>query len=212
MHTSTDGGDVLELRYPFRGRWSVRNSPANRVPSHGTTRFGTAYSIDFVPVDERGRSAPFTLTSLLRPEQPERFHGFGRAVLAPLSGRIAAVHDGEPDHMSVRGLPSIGYALTQPRRAARGFPGLAGNHLIIQPAAGGPFVALCHLRLGSIALHAGDPVLAGEQVGECGNSGNSTEPHLHLQAMTSLEAASTEAVSITFPQGLPRNGSIVDAP
>lgn len=48
-----DGPVVLE--FPFRGLWMARNSPARRVPSHGTHAFGVTYAIDFVAVDE-GRS------------------------------------------------------------------------------------------------------------------------------------------------------------
>ena len=44
----------LDLAYPFEGRRLTRNSPADRVPSHGTSLFGTTWAIDFVPVDGRG--------------------------------------------------------------------------------------------------------------------------------------------------------------
>ena len=200
----------IELRYPFRGRWLVQNSPANRVPSHGTAMFATGYAIDFVPVDARGRSAPFTLTSLVSPEAPERSPGFGRPILAPGSGVVVAVHDGEPDHEAFRGLPSIGYALTQRRRAAEGWAGLAGNHVVIELAPG-VLVALCHLRQGSISVLRGEQVAAGDTVGQCGNSGNSTEPHLHLQAMNHPDAGRASAVPISFEDNLPRNGDVITA-
>ena len=199
-----------ELRYPFRGRWLVQNSPANRVPSHGTPVFATSYAIDFVPVDARGRSAPFTLTSLVSPEAPERSPGFGRAILAPGSGVVVAVHDGEPDHEAFRGLPSIGYALTQRRRAAKGWAGLAGNHVVIELAPE-VVVALCHLRQGSISVVRGQQVAAGDTVGQCGNSGNSTEPHLHLQAMNQPDAGSASGLPISFANNLPRNGEVITA-
>ena len=48
------------------------------------------------------------------------------------AGEIVAAHDGEPDHAAYRGLPSLGYALTQGRRAAEGWPALAGNHVMIR--------------------------------------------------------------------------------
>src|SRR5699024_3114795 len=108
--------DPLDLDYPFTGRWLVQNSPADRVPSHGTARFATSYAIDFVPVDESLRSARLSIESLLRPEPPERFAGFGRPVTAPVDGTVVAVHDSEPDHSAHRGLPSLGYALTQRKR------------------------------------------------------------------------------------------------
>jgi hypothetical protein len=201
---------ALALDYPFTGRWLVQNSPANRVPSHGSALFGSGYAIDFVPVDAQGRSAPFRLTSLVRPEAPELFTGFGRPILAPVSGIVLAVHDGELDHDAFRGLPSVGYALTQSRRADAGWAGLAGNHVLIAVEAG-PVVALCHLRRGSIVVGAGQQVAVGAAVGECGNSGNSTEPHLHLQAMDRRDANTAIAVPLAFPQGLPRNGELISA-
>jgi len=92
----------VELSYPFTGRWLTRNSPADRVPSHGTTRFGTAYAIDFVPVDAAGRTAP-------------------------IGGLVVAAHGDEPDHPVYRGLPSLGHALSQKHRIAEGWEALAGG-------------------------------------------------------------------------------------
>lgn len=107
----------IDLEYPFTGRWLVQNSPANRVPSHGTALLATSYAIDFVPADDAGRTAPLTFSSLVRPEPAEKFPGFGRMLLAPVEGIVVAAHDTEPDHPAYRGLPSLGYALTQKRRA-----------------------------------------------------------------------------------------------
>jgi hypothetical protein len=202
--------ETLQLAYPFRGRWLARNSPANRVPSHGTGLFGSDHAIDFVPVDAGGRSAPFTLASLVRSEPPENFTGFGRTILAPASGMVVAVHDGEPDHNVFRGLPSVGYALTQKGRAAAGWAGLAGNHVMIAIETG-PVVAVCHLRRGSISVRLGQSITAGTPMGECGNSGNSTEPHVHVQSMDRPDASRAIAVPICFPHGLPRNGEVVNA-
>lgn len=199
----------VDLQYPFVGRWLVRNSPADRVPSHGTSAFASSHAIDFVPVDGSGRSAAFTLRSLLSPEQPRRFSGFGRRVLAPIAGTIVAAHDSEPDHAAHRGLPSIGYALTQGRRAARGWVALAGNHVLID--AGAAIVALCHLQQGSLAVRSGQTVRAGDLVARCGNSGNSMEPHLHVQAIDTADVAGARAVRITFQGAMPVNGTVVDA-
>jgi murein DD-endopeptidase MepM/ murein hydrolase activator NlpD len=200
---------TLDLAYPFAGRWLTQNSPANRVPSHGTTLFATAFAIDFVPVDEAGRTAPITLGSLLRPEPAQRFPGFGRPVLAPVHGVVAAVHDTAPDHPAFRGLPSVGYALTQRRRVAAGWVALAGNHVLIETR-DGPVVAVCHLQRGSVEAQIGQSVRVGETLGRCGNSGNSTEPHVHVQALDRVDVRHARAVPISFGGRLPRNGDIVD--
>lgn len=72
------------------------------------------------------------------------------------------------------------------------------------------FVALCHLRCGSIAVRPGQQVRVGELLGGCGNSGNSTEPHLHLQAMSAADPSVARAVPFAFPVGMPRAGQIVE--
>jgi hypothetical protein len=199
----------VDLAYPFTGRWRARNSPADRVPSHGTARFASAFAIDFVPVGDDGRSAPFTLRSLVRSEAPERFGGFGRPILAPVDGVVVATHDGEPDHPAHRGFPSIGYALTQARRAREGWRALAGNHVMIETDAG-MVVALCHLRSHSVEAVPGGRVRAGTRVARCGNSGNSTEPHVHVQALDRRDVLRAEAVPVRFAGALPRGGDIVD--
>lgn len=199
--------NTLHLAYPFSGTWLVQNSPANRVPSHGTNVLATSYAIDFVPVSETGRSAPLTLRSLVRPEPPERFPGFGREVLSPGEGIIVAVRDDEPDHSAYRGLPSVRYALAQGRRAAGGWLALAGNYVFID--VGGVIVALCHLRQHSVRVRPGQAVRSGEMLAACGNSGNSTEPHLHLQAMDSPDVLRAAAVPIVFDGVLPASGAVV---
>ena len=123
---------IVVLDYPFHGRWLARNSPARRVPSHGTHLFGTTYAIDFIGVDERGRSAARTWRTLLTVERPELFVGFGRPVLAPVGGRVAALHDAEPDHAARRSqLALLPYALRQPQRVRTGGAAIAGNHVVI---------------------------------------------------------------------------------
>lgn len=178
----------IDVAFPFTGAWLVRNSPANRVPSHGTSAFATAYAIDFAPVSDSGRTAPVGPRSLVRSEAAEGFPGFGRPVL---------------------GLPSIRYALTQRRRAAAGWAALAGNHVLID--SGGVVVALCHLQRGSIEVAPGQRVRVGDAVARCGNSGNSTEPHLHLQAIDHPDVTHADAVRLTFEGSLPTNGTIVRA-
>src|SRR3954447_17973938 len=76
---------TVVLGLPLAGRCLVQNSPARRVPSHGTDVMASTYAIDFVPVDGQGRSAAKRdWRALLSNEPPERFFGFGAPVLLPL--------------------------------------------------------------------------------------------------------------------------------
>lgn len=114
--------DAVVLGLPFVGRWLVQNSPARRVPSHGTDLMGTRYAIDFVGVDERRRTAPVRgWRAALATEPPERFVAWGPPVLAPLDGVVVRTHDGEPDHEARRsGLALVPYALSQGRGCGGG--------------------------------------------------------------------------------------------
>nr|WP_206686932.1 MULTISPECIES: M23 family metallopeptidase [Microbacterium] len=208
------------IALPLRGRSQARNSPADRVPSHGTHLFGTTYAIDLVPVDEHGRSARRGWRAWLASEPPERFIGFGADVLAPADGEVVAVHDGEPDHVARRSVfAGLRYLATQGARAQAGVGAIAGNHVVIALGAGGPFVLLAHLRGGSVAVRVGDRVRAGDRVGACDNSGNSTEPHVHLQVTDTMAWATARGVPLAFRTGphgeprpdgwMPRNGEIV---
>lgn len=204
-------GGAVDLAYPFAGSWLVQNSPANRVPSHGTESFATGLAVDFVPVDGQGRTARVTARTWVRPEPARLFPGFGRSILSPADGHVVAVHDGEEDHAAHRGGPSVLYALTQARRVAGGWRALAGNHVLIRED-GGAVIALCHLRRASIRVEPGSRVARGQEIAACGNSGNSTEPHLHVQAMDHIDPTRAQPVPMCFDGDLPRNGMVVKAP
>lgn len=189
----------LSLELPGEGWWQARNSPARRVPSHGTDAFGGRYAIDLLPVDARGRSGPIGWRTLLTTEDPALFEGWGRQVVAPIAGTIALAHDGEPDVRVRRSLPAyLGFARTLQTRVRRGLPGLAGNCVVIAVEPGGPFVLVAHLRNGSVRVRAGDAVTAGQPIGACGNSGNTTQPHVHLQVSDSLDWPTARGLPFVF--------------
>lgn len=213
------------LSLPFTGRWLVQNSPARRIPSHGTDLLGSTYAIDFVGVDARGRTADrVDWRTALATEPNERFVGFGRPVLAPVGGEVVVAHDGEPDHEARRSWRALPYLWTQRERFRRGPAAVAGNHVGIG-LADGRTVFLVHLRRGSLRVTVGDVVGAGDVLGTCGNSGNSTQPHVHLQATDHPDITRAQGVPVAFRRfreepvrgraverehGVPGEGSVVE--
>lgn len=193
-------GEAIVVRLPFEGRWLAQNSPARRVPSHGVDVFGETYAIDFVAVDERGRTASRRdWRTWLATEPPDRFVGFGTPLLAPADGVVVAVHDGETDHVARRSqLALVPYALTQRARLRAGVGAVAGNHVIIELREHRAYLAMVHLRAGSLRVAVGDRVTEGQHLAGCGNSGNSTEPHVHLQVMDSANLSVARGLPIAF--------------
>lgn len=55
---------------------------------------------------------------------------------------------------------------------------LAGNYIMIDHL-NGEYSLLAHFKKGTIIVSIGDTLVKGQEVGKGGNSGNSTNPHLH---------------------------------
>jgi hypothetical protein len=199
------------LSLPFTGSWLALNTPARRVPSHGTHFLGQTFAIDFAAVDAERRTATVRdWRTVLAVEPADRFLGFGQPILAPVDGQVVAVHDGEPDHVARRSpLTLLAYAVTQGSRLRSGLNAIVGNHVILALNEAGPFVVLAHLRKGSLQVDIGDKVNSRQPIATCGNSGNSTQPHVHVQVMDSMDQLAARGLPIAFRDYVawPRGGT-----
>ena len=92
------------------------------------------------------------------------YYAFGKPLLAPAAGRITALLDTRPDL-------AIG---DSDRRHPE------GNYLVMD-IGGGRYVMMGHLKQGSALVEVGDGVRLGQRLALVGNSGNTSEPHLHIQ-------------------------------
>jgi murein DD-endopeptidase MepM/ murein hydrolase activator NlpD len=123
-------------------------------------------------------------------------------LLAPVDGVVTSVIDGHADQQ-------IGSVDRDHE---------AGNHIVVE-ISDGQYILLAHIRQGSIQVAVGDRVSAGQVLAEVGNSGGSTEPHIHIQAfnLPSFDLAETDLAELlrvarTYPLVfrdvvLTRNGS-----
>jgi hypothetical protein len=120
---------------------------------------GQAFAIDLLGLDDDGRTVHG-----LRPEDPARYAIWGAPVHAPCAGRVVLREHDLPDQ----------------RVPERDRERLPGNHVLLRC---GEFdVLLAHLQRGSVGVEPGETVSPGALLGVVGNSGNSSEPHLHVHA------------------------------
>ena len=170
--------DVRLVESPVEGRWLGMNSPETKVPSHGVRMYGQTYAIDIVYEPSDSARPSFGGTTM-RPA--DRYPAFGQPVRATVNGVVVKATDSKRDHRARSNLLGVAYMTIEGLVRQLGGPGyLVGNHVTIRTDEG-TFATLAHLQRGSIAVKRGDYVKAGTKIGNCGNSGNSSEPHVHAQ-------------------------------
>lgn len=189
--------------FPLRGEWRALNTPAERVPSHGTDYFGQRYAFDFVRMDETGtwyypdggRGLFRHLTTGL---PAAHFHCWGQPVHCADPGRVIAAGDGWPDRPHVHLLGELLRANLSPPRDVTpdDYRPLTGNYVLVEGAEG---VALyAHLQRGTVRVRTGERLAAGDPLGAVGNSGNSTMPHLHFHIMDGPDPFTANGLPCSF--------------
>lgn len=171
------------------GRWLAGNGIDTATGAHrgavqsvdGRLYDAQRFAIDWMLLGDDG-----TLVSG-DAEDPASWHGHGQAVLAVADGTVVEVLDDLPDQA-----PG-----TLPDPADITLETVDGNHVILD-LGHGVFAFYAHFRPGSVTVAEGDEVRAGQQVGELGNSGNSSAPHLHLHLMHRPSALAADSI----PYGL----------
>ncbi|WP_406200547.1 M23 family metallopeptidase [Streptomyces sp. NBC_01017] len=203
--------EPVEVAPPVTGRWSALNSPADRTPSHGIHAHGQTYAIDIIAEPEPGaRPAFHWLWPIAR--RPQDFPAFEAPILAVADATVVRAVDGQRDHLSRNSLAGLLYLMLVEGsvREMAGLRRILGNHLILD-LGNGTYAAYAHLRRGSLTAREGDRVHAGQVIARCGNSGNSSEPHLHFQLMDGPDPDSARGVPFRWRGvGVPRNQEVFE--
>ena len=149
------------LRLPIKGAWHVYWGGREIADNYHAVDLGQRFAIDLVVMRDRQPHSG-------NPTALESHYCWNQPILAPADGIVVHAVDSLPDQ-------PIGS--TDP-----GNP--AGNHVVID-FGNEEYGFLAHMRQGSLRVSKGDRVKAGMQIGQCGNSGNTSEPHLHFHLQTS---------------------------
>jgi hypothetical protein len=178
--------DPIVIHSPLAGKnWLAANGPSNTsahrramLPVNGQPRIGQRYAIDWVQLGDDGS----TYTG--DKSKNSSYHAWDQDIHAVADGKIVEVKDGIPENVPNSG--KIAVPIT--------YDTLAGNH-IIEQLNDDHYAAYAHLRPGTLKVKVGDTVHAGDVLAHLGNTGNSSEPHLHFQVC--------DAPSFPASEGLP---------
>jgi murein DD-endopeptidase MepM/ murein hydrolase activator NlpD len=148
---------------PFEEEWFVYWGGTTEAQNYHVMEMSQQYAYDLLMVKD-GSSYDGN------PEDNESYYAFGKDIIAPCNARVVRVIDGVPDNIP----------------GEMNKQDLTGNTLVLQTDLG-EYILFAHLQQGSIVVEEGQEVVQGELMAKCGNSGNSTEPHLHLSLQNTLE-------------------------
>jgi hypothetical protein len=178
--------EAVVIGPPLRGGpWLTGNGPANEsghrralIPVGGVPAIAQRFAIDYVRLLDDNKT--FSGDQLKNESYPAD-------ALAVANGTVVAVKDSIPEN--VPGINSRAVPIT--------LETVGGNHVIID-IGGGRYAFYAHLKPGSIGVKKGDRVTRGQVVGLVGNSGNSTEPHLHFHISDGNSPLGSEGVPYRY--------------
>lgn len=159
---------------PLRGDyWLAGNAPSNTSPHrtthliyHGHDYFAQRYAIDFVQIGKNG------ITHSGNPAENKNYYAYGHAIFSVANGRVVEVKDNLPENTPRSGKLAVPLSSET----------ICGNHVVVD-LGHGQYALYAHMIPGSIKVKTGDSVTRGQVLGKVGNTGNSSEPHLHFQIM-----------------------------
>jgi len=168
--------------------WLAANGPSNSsghrrtiVSVDGAARVPQRFAIDWIQLRPDGSRHDGD------PKENKNYRAYGHDALAVADAVVSAVKDGIPEN--VPGPTSRAVPIT--------LETVGGNHVILD-LGDGVFAFYAHLQPGSIAVKVGDHVRRGQRLGLVGNSGNSTEPHLHFHLSDANSPLGSEGLPYAF--------------
>jgi len=184
------GQNPLVISPPLRGgEWLAGNGPSNTsghrralIPVAGQAHIAQRFAIDWVRLREEGR----TFTG--DPKDNKNYRCYGAEALAVADAVVAAVKDGIPEN--VPGPTSRAVPIT--------LETVGGNHVILDLGQG-RYAFYAHLQPGSLRVKVGDKARRGQTLGLVGNSGNSTEPHLHFHISDANSPLGSDGLPYVLP-------------
>jgi murein DD-endopeptidase MepM/ murein hydrolase activator NlpD len=134
----------------------------------------------------------------------ENYYAYGTDVLAACDGTVVEAANDQPEDPTAMQRPDESqeayFARLQKEQAgrlAKGMTSVTGNYVMIDHGKS-EYSFYAHLQPGSVRVHKGDRVKAGDVIGKLGSSGNSTEPHLHFHVCDKADSLMSAGLPVNF--------------
>jgi murein DD-endopeptidase MepM/ murein hydrolase activator NlpD len=183
---------AVSIRAPLRGEWMAANGPSNAsghrrtaLALDGTVAIGQRFAIDFLQIDSAGRTwRPGTDST-----DNASYYAYGNQIYSVGDGIVVETKDSIPENR-----PRSPVARAVPINLVT----VGGNHIVVDMGKG-HYAFYAHVQPGSLRVKLGDRVKAGQVLALLGNSGNSTEPHLHFHMGDNVSPLGSEGIPYSLP-------------
>jgi hypothetical protein len=155
--------NTTKMILPFKEEWFVFWGGTNVEQNYHVAYEDQKYAYDILMVKD-GASYEGD------PTKNENYYAFGKDIIAPCDAKVIKVINGVKDNVPGELNPEQ----------------LTGNTIILQTK-DEEYLLFAHLKQNSIVVKEGQMVKQGDLLGQCGNSGNTTEAHLHLSLQNAVD-------------------------
>jgi murein DD-endopeptidase MepM/ murein hydrolase activator NlpD len=149
--------NLTKMSLPFTGEWFVFWGGDTKEQNYHVENVAQKNAFDIIITDTKGKSYKTDGT------RNEDYYAFGQPLIAPCDAEVLIVVDGIADNV--------------PGEMNR--EQVTGNTVVLKTA-NNEYLLFAHFKQNSIKVKKGEAVKKGQLLGLCGNSGNSSEPHLHF--------------------------------
>ena len=182
------GFGLLTVTFPYSLE-SSQPSATVRLPSNERLRVGwggdrVATNYHAATPDQRWAYDLLVEPAMHGSNNLNDYGCYGTTVVAPVSALVHHATDGAPDHT--------------PGQLSNDAENPTGNTVVLRLETG-TFLVIAHLKTGSVHVETGDSVDEGDPIGACGNSGNTSEPHIHIHH----QRQDPRIYPLNFAEGLP---------
>jgi murein DD-endopeptidase MepM/ murein hydrolase activator NlpD len=166
-----------KLMLPFYEQWTVTWGGDTKELNYHVESEAQKHAFDLIITNEKGKSYKTD------GKTNEDYYAFGKRLIAPCDGEVVLAVDGVKDN-----IPGILNPIYVP-----------GNTVIIKTE-DNEYLFFAHCMQHSIVVKQGQKVKQGQLLGLCGNSGNSSEPHLHFHIQNVEDMNVATGVKCYFEQ------------
>lgn len=164
--------NISKIQFPSEGEWYVTWGGDTKELNYHVEKKFQKNAFDFVIKDDKNKSYRTD------GKKNEDYYAFGKQLFAPADGIAVYVKDGFPDNKP-------GEKTDKP------------NEIVIRTEHG-EYLVLLHFKKNSIAVKQGEKIRRGQLLGLVGNSGFSSEPHIHFHIMNGFPGAAATGIKCFF--------------